>query len=76
MTTIPLGLALLRGSSHRPARIGRDTLAELSEFIARLLGVAPGGGCRVSHPRSRPRLLVSVALFLALGGCPLAAYGR
>jgi len=35
--------------------------------VARLFGVAPGGGYRVSRPRSRPRLLVSVALFLALG---------
>lgn len=36
--------------------------------VVRLLGVAPGGGYRVSHPRCFQRILVSVALFLALGG--------
>ena len=42
----------------------------------RLFGVAPGGGYRVSHPRSFPRLLVSVALFLALGDLAIACCVR
>jgi hypothetical protein len=41
MTVIPLGAGLLRRSSHLPAR-------SASSIIARLFGVAPGGGCRVS----------------------------
>jgi hypothetical protein len=68
-TAIPLGPELLQGSSHLPA-------SSAGRFDARLFGVAPGGGCRVSplprparrchHSpcRSEPRL-VSVALFLA-----------
>ncbi len=54
------------GSSHLPARHERDTRSG-SRPGARLFGVAPGGGCRVSHPHGCPCLLVSVALFLALG---------
>ncbi len=42
----------------------------------RLFGVAPGGGYRVSRPRSFPRLLVSVALFLALGDLAIACCVR
>jgi len=66
MTIIPLGLPLPTSSSHLPARLGRDTLSR-QKPVARLLGVAPGGGYRVSRPRSELRILVSVALFLALG---------
>jgi hypothetical protein len=66
MTIIPLGLPLPAGSSHLPARVGRNTLVR-PRPKARLFGVAPGGGYRVSRPRSGLRLLVSVALFLALG---------
>ena len=40
-TAIPLGPGLLQGSSHLPA-------SSAGRVIARLFGVAPGGGCRVS----------------------------
>ncbi len=66
MTIIPLGYPLPDSSSHLPARLRREALRS-SSLHARLFGVAPGGGCRVSRPRGFPRLLVSVALFLALG---------
>ena len=57
-TAIPLGPALLPGSSHLPA-------GSASNVTACLFGVAPDGGCRVSRPPGCPGLLVSVALFLA-----------
>jgi hypothetical protein len=45
-TAIPLGPELLQGSSHLPA-------SSAGRLNARLFGVAPGGGCRVSPlPRS------------------------
>src|SRR3990172_3043321 len=59
VTVIPLGPGSPLGSSHLPAD-------SASSVVIRLLGVAPGGGCRVS-PRRMPGGLVSVALFLALG---------
>src|SRR3954451_20295722 len=64
MTVIHLGAGLLRHSSDLPAR-------SASSLNARLLGVAPSGGCRVSPaaPMKQVRRLVSVALFLALGAC-------
>src|SRR5688572_26902574 len=40
-TAIPLGPESLQGSSHLPA-------SSAGSVIARLFGVAPGGGCRVS----------------------------
>jgi len=40
-TAIPLGRGLLHGSSHLPA-------SSAGRVIARLFGVAPGRGCRVS----------------------------
>gem|GEM_PF-2477703 len=51
-----------------PTRVlRRDAVPVLERTCTRLFGVAPGGGYRVSHPHGRPWLLVSVALFLALG---------
>ncbi len=50
-----------------PTRAHRTGHPLQPKLLARLFGVAPGGGCRVSRPRGCPRLLVSVALFLALG---------
>jgi len=43
---IPLGPESLQGSSHLPA-------SSAGHVIARLFGVAPGGGCRVSPPPHR-----------------------
>ena len=44
-TAIPLGPGLLQGSSHLPA-------SSAGRVVACLLGVAPGGGCRVSPRRA------------------------
>lgn len=61
MAAIPLGNALLHYSCHLPAH-------SASRLIVCLLGVAPGGGYRVSPDfiLAEQNRLVSVALFLAL----------
>ncbi len=57
-TAIPLGPGLLQGSSHLPA-------SSAGRVIACLLGVAPGGGCRVS-----PRQLPCLAAEYVTAPCP------